>query len=127
MGGTGTRWVVSGRHEDSIKKFQEQAEVNADEMLYVIGDATDEAVLDQAGIDRAKGLIAALSNDKDNLVATIMARQQNAGLRIVTRCTDQKYSDRMVKAGANSTGSPNRIGGMRLASQALRPHLCDFP
>jgi voltage-gated potassium channel len=95
-------------------------------MLYVIGDATDEELLLQAGLDRAKGLIAALASDKDNLVITVVARQKNPTIRIVTRCTDMRYSERMIKVGANSTVSPNRIGALRLASEMLRPTVVSF-
>jgi voltage-gated potassium channel len=121
--------VVVESHEDNIKKFQDPLGTGArafDKMLYVIGDATDDAVLDQAGLKRAKGIIAALANDKDNLVITVMVRQQNEHVRIVARCTDPKYAERMSKAGANSTVSPNRIGGMRMASEVLRPHVVGF-
>src|SRR5207248_7519198 len=90
------------------------------DLPYVIGDATDDLVLEQAGITRAKGLIAALSVDKDNLVITVMVRQKSPNIRIVARCTDLKYADKMSKAGANSVVSPNRIGGLRLASEVLR-------
>jgi voltage-gated potassium channel len=95
-------------------------------MLYVIGDATDEGVLLQAGLDRAKGLISTLASDKDNLVITVVARQKNPAIRIVSRCTDLRYSDRMLKVGANSTVSSNRIGALRLASEMLRPHVVSF-
>jgi len=123
---TGTPYVVVESHEDNIKKFREHAGADFDEMLYVIGDATDEAVLDQAGLARARGLISALAGDKDNLVTTVMARQKSAKVRIVTRCTDPRFSERMMKAGANATVSPNRIGGMRMASEVLRPHVVSF-
>lgn len=123
---TGTAYVVVETHEDNINKFKEHAGEDYKEMLYVIGDATDEEILTQAGIERAKGMIAGLATDKDNLVITVMVRQQNPGIRIVARCTDQKFSERMLKAGANSTVSPNRIGGLRLASELLRPHVVSF-
>ena len=123
---TGTPFVVVETHEDNINKFREHAGEAYKEMLYVIGDATDEEVLTQAGIERAKGMIVGLAADKDNLVITVMARQQNPGIRIVARCTDQRFSERMLKAGANSTVSPNRIGGLRLASELLRPHVVSF-
>jgi len=123
---TGTPFVVVETHEDNISKFREHAGEAYKEMLYVIGDATDEEVLTQAGIERAKGMIVGLAADKDNLVITVMARQQNPGIRIVARCTDQRFSERMLKAGANSTVSPNRIGGLRLASELLRPHVVSF-
>ncbi len=123
---TGTPFVVVEAHEDNITKFREHAGEAFKEMLYVIGDATDEEVLVQAGLERAKGMIVGLAADKDNLVITVMVRQQNPAIRIVARCTDQKFSERMLKAGANSTVSPNRIGGLRLASELLRPHVVSF-
>src|SRR5437667_3904378 len=94
--------------------------------LYIIGDATDDDVLTQAGIARARGLIVALSADKDNLVIIVMVRQMNPKIRIVARCTDPKFSEKMLKAGANSTVSPNHIGGLSMASEVLRPHVVSF-
>lgn len=123
---THTPFMVIETAEENIKKLQQSAPGQYDEVLYLIGDATDETVLDEAGIDRAKGVIFALATDKDNLVATIIARQRNAHLRIITRCIETRYADRMMKAGADSTVSPNRIGGMRMASEALRPHVVGF-
>jgi voltage-gated potassium channel len=121
---TGTPYVAVESHPDNLRKFQEL--VDDKELLFVVGDAADASVLDQAGIAHAQGLITALPSDKDNLVVTVMARQQNSHLRIVARCTDLKFSERLIKAGANSTVSPNHIGGMRMASEALRPHVVTF-
>jgi len=114
---------VSGGAVDRLREDQSGAYAD---MLYVIGDATDEGVLLQAGLDRARGLISTLASDKDNLVITIVARQKNPAIRIVSRCTDLRYSDRMLKVGANSTVSSNRIGALRLASEMLRPHVVSF-
>ncbi len=121
---TKTPFVVIEAQEEGVKRLREHPEFA--EVLFVVGDATDEEILDKAGIERAKGLISALAGDKDNLVVTVMARQKNAHVRIVTRYTDEKYADRMLKAGANSAVSPNTIGGMRLASEVLRPHVVGF-
>jgi voltage-gated potassium channel len=121
---TETPFVAVDVNEDNIKKLQ--AQPGEKELLYVIGDAADAAILDKAGVANARGLISALPSDKDNLVITVMARQQNSHLRIVARCTDLKFSERMRKAGANSTVSPNHIGGLRMASEALRPHVVSF-
>lgn len=121
---TETPFVAVESHPDNLKKFQEQT--GNKDLLFVVGDAADAAVLDQTGIAHAQGLIAALPSDKDNLVVTVMARQQNPNLRIVARCTDLKFSERLIKAGANSTVSPNHIGGLRMASEALRPHVVSF-
>ena len=123
---TGTPFVVIESHEDSILRFQEHESGRYKEILYIIGDATDEAVLDEAGLDKARGVIAAVSSDKDNLVITVMVRQNNAKVRIVARCADVKFADRMLRAGANTAVSPNAIGGMRMASEALRPHVTNF-
>jgi voltage-gated potassium channel len=120
---TGTPYVVIEAHEETVQKFRE----TQNDLLYVIGDATDEAVLDRTGVGHAKGLIAGLSADKDNLVITFLVRQKNRSIRIVARCSDEaRFSERMLKAGADSTVSPNRIGGLRLASQVLRPHVVEF-
>lgn len=120
---TGTPFVVIETHEEAVQRFRETQR----DVLYVIGDATDEAILDHTGVARAKGLIAGLSTDKDNLVITFLVRQKNPTIRIVARCSDEaKFSDRMLKAGADSTVSPNRIGGLRLASEVLRPHVVEF-
>jgi voltage-gated potassium channel len=123
---TGTDFVVVEGNAEVIKKFREHHGAAADNTLVLVGDATDEEVIAEAGLDRARGLIAALSSDKDNLVIIVMARQVRDDLRIVARYTDPKFADRMTKAGANSTVSPNRIGGLRLASEAVRPHVVGF-
>ncbi len=123
---TGSPYVVIESHEDALTKLREQPDGAYKDMLYIVGDATDEAVLEQAGLVRAAGIIVALANDKDNLVITVVVRQNNPKLRIVARCADLKFVDRMIKAGANTTVSPNNIGGMRMAAEALRPHVVSF-
>lgn len=123
---TGTHYVVIESHEDNVKRFREHTGAEFEDMLYIIGDATDEEVLEAAGVIHANGLLTMLAQDKDNLVITVMVRQKNPDIRIVARCTDLKFSERMQKAGANSVVSPNKIGGMRLASEVLRPHVVGF-
>jgi voltage-gated potassium channel len=123
---TNTPFVLIEHQEDSIKRFREQQAGAMDDMLYIIGDATDEEVLETAGVDKAVGLLTTLPQDKENLVVIVLVRQKNQTIRIVSRCTDLKYSERMMKAGANSVVSPNHIGGLRLASEVLRPHVVGF-
>ena len=123
---TKTPFVVIESNADNIKRFQEHESGSYREILYVVGDATDEIALDAAGLDRAGCVIAAVNSDKDNLVITVMVRQNNPKLRIVARYADIKFADRMLRAGANTTVSPNVIGGLRLASEALRPHVTSF-
>ncbi|HTC93058.1 MAG TPA: potassium channel protein [Terriglobales bacterium] len=121
---TGTPFVIVETHQENIQKLLEHKDLS--NLLYIIGDATDDEVLTEAGISRARGLIVALSADKDNLVIIVMVRQMNPKIRIVARCTDPKFSEKMLKAGANSTVSPTHIGGLRMASEMLRPHVVSF-
>ncbi len=123
---TGTPFVVIEHDGETVKRFLEHAPEVYRELPYLVGDATDEETLDTAGVERARGVIAGLAADKDNLVITVVVRQKNPSVRIVARCTDPKFSDRLMKAGANSTVSPNRIGGLRMASEVMRPHVVGF-
>jgi voltage-gated potassium channel len=126
LSATGTPHVVVELHEENVKKLRELHPESFEDLLWVIGDATEEEVLEKAGIARAKGLISALPHDKDNLVVTVVARQRFPQLRIVARSADKRFSDRMLRAGANATVSPTRIGGLRLASEAIRPAVVSF-
>jgi len=122
---TETPYVVVDLSEDSLEKSRDLHSETLN-VLYVIGDATEEDVLEKAGLDRARGLIAALPNDKDNLVITVIVRQRFPQMRIVARAADKKFADRMMRAGASSTVSPSQIGGLRLASEVIRPHVVRF-
>ncbi len=123
---TRTPFVVIDLSEENVRKMQElHAELSRD-LPYVVGDATEEETLEKCGLNRAKGLVTALPLDKDNLVVTVLVRQRSPRLRIVARATDRKFGDRMMKAGASATVSPSQIGGLRMASEALRPHAVGF-
>jgi len=123
---THTPFVVVDMVHEAITRAQEHHHDLYQDLLYVIGDATDEKTLLQAGLDKAVGLISVLPSDKDNLVITVVVRQRNHVVRIVSRCTHLGYAERMIKAGANATVSPNHIGGLRMASEVLRPHVVNF-
>lgn len=123
---TGTQYVAVDLHEDLLKKVAETHPDLFREMLYVIGDATEEETLTRAGIEHANGLITALPEDKDNLVVTVIAHQAFPNLRIVARAADQKFAERMLRAGAKATVSPSHIGGLRMASELIRPQVVGF-
>ncbi len=109
------------------EKLQELVERHPEVVVpYVVGDATVDFVLLEAGIERARGLVAALREDKDNLFVVITARAANPAARIVARSGDLRVFELMKKAGANAAVSPNFIGGMRLASELLRPNVVEF-
>ena len=93
---------------------------------YIEGDATSEEALVKAGIAKARGVVTALREDKDNLVVTFMARQLNPNTRIVSRGFNAAMRDRLIYAGASAVVFPNRIGGLRLVSELVRPHVVGF-
>jgi voltage-gated potassium channel len=95
-------------------------------VLTLQGDATSDAVLESAGIRRAKGLLAALHADKDNLFVVLSARALNPDLRIVAQADEESARDKLVRAGADSVVFPHSIGGMRMASEMVRPNVVDF-
>lgn len=93
---------------------------------YIAGDATDDDVLASANLAMASGLVAAMANDKDNLYLVVSARQINAQARIVARGSNLQVLEKLRKAGADTVVSPNYIGGMRMASELVRPHVVRF-
>jgi voltage-gated potassium channel len=123
---TGTHYAVVDLREESIKKVGETHPDLFRDMLYVVGDATEEEILSKAGIEHANGIITALPEDKDNLVVTVVAHQNLPNLRIVARSSDQKFAERMLRAGARATVSPSHIGGLRMASELIRPQVVGF-
>lgn len=96
------------------------------EYAYLVGDATDDDVIAQTNITAARGLVAALSQDKDNLYLTVAARQAHPQLRIVARCAELSHVEKLRRSGADAVVSPNFIGGMRLVSEMLRPAVVRF-
>lgn len=96
------------------------------EFLYVEGDATDDDVLIRAGVKQAKGLVTCLSRDQDNLFVVISAKNLNPKIRVVSKAVENNSPDKLITAGADEVVLPDHIGGIRLASGILEPHLIDF-
>ena len=96
------------------------------EYSYLVGDATDDDILAQLNLPQARGLVAALSSDKDNLYLSVAGRQANPQLRIVARCAEISHVEKIKRAGADAVVSPNFIGGMRLVSEMVRPAVVGF-
>lgn len=90
------------------------------------GDATSDEILEKAGISRAKALVASLNNDANNLYAVLSARQLNPDLHIVARAITHDSHEKLIRAGADKTVSPNEIGGYRMASMLLKPNVIAF-
>lgn len=94
--------------------------------LAVEADASSEAVLKRVGIERARGFIAAVSTDAENVYAVLTARLLKPDLFIIGRAETDDAKSKLVRAGADRVLSPYQIGGLQLAQTALRPAVVDF-
>lgn len=97
-----------------------------DKVLYLSGDASDEAVLHKAGILRAKGLIAVLATDTDNVFLVLTARQLNPDLYIIARASRDDSKLKLQAAGANKVESPYEMGAVSMAQRIIRPTVTNF-
>jgi len=95
-------------------------------ILYVLGDASDEATLRAVGISQANVLVAALTSDAENVFVILSARQMNPTLRIIGRAQDRSAQKKLLKAGATRVICPQIIGASRMADIVLRPAVVDF-
>jgi voltage-gated potassium channel len=110
-----------------VDKNPSSSELGDDpDVPFVTGDAVEESVLKEAGIERAKGLIAALPEDTGNVFVVLTARQMNPGLKIVSKASDELTKRKILKAGADRVIAPYQIAGRRIASTILRPSVVNF-
>jgi voltage-gated potassium channel len=92
----------------------------------IVGDATLESTLHDAGVSRARGLAACLPDDADNVYVVLTARGLNPGLHIVARAVEEQAEPKLVRAGANRVIAPVIIGGHRMAQALTKPAVADF-
>jgi voltage-gated potassium channel len=90
------------------------------------GDCSDDETLVKAGIQRAAGILVCTDDDKLTLVTTVLARQLNPKVRVIARASTDKAAARLRQAGADGVVLPAQIGGMRLASEMVRPNVVSF-
>ena len=95
-------------------------------MLGVAADSTRDETLRQVGVDRARGLVAALATDADNLFVLLSAKGLNPKIYVATRAAEEGAEEKMRRAGADSVFAPYSITGHRLAQSLLRPHVVQF-
>jgi len=114
---TGQQIVVIDRDPARIQGLQHAT---------VVGDVTDDRILEAAGIARARALIAALDTDADNVYVTLSARALRPDLVIIARARTDASKSKLVRAGADRAVNPQLIGGRRMAAFALQPHVAEF-
>lgn len=112
-------FVVIERNEQKVLALPQDFPI-------IHGDGTEEEVLQQAGIERARGLVTVLHSDADNLFVTLTARDLNPKLFIIARYEEPRSELKLLRAGADKVISPYIIGGTRMAMAVLKPAVIDF-
>ncbi|WP_158975840.1 TrkA family potassium uptake protein [Cellulophaga sp. L1A9] len=112
-------FVIIEKDKEIIERFEEN-------LLFVEGDANDDEILLEAGIERAKFLITALPDDAMNLFVVLSSRQLNKDLFIISRASLLNSQKKLLFAGANKVIMPDKIGGDHMASLVVMPDLITF-
>ena len=113
-------FVVIEKDEKKIEHLERE------QLLYLAGDATDEEVLLQAGLERAKGLVTAVSSDADNVFITLTAKGLMPDIFLLSRAADLKNERKLLRAGATRVVCPYNMGGSRMADILKKPTVVDF-
>ena len=113
-------FVVIEKDKDLIERLQ------SDNVPYVIGNANEDDILLQAGVDRASCFISALPSDADNLFVVLSTRQINKNINIISRASQESSYEKLKLAGANNVILPDKIGGDHMASLVVVPGLMEF-
>lgn len=116
------KFVVVDKDEQALSQTVQEFP----DIVYLEGDATREEVLKEAGVERARGLLAIIGNDADNVYVVLTARFLNSHLRIVARAIQPEAIEILKRAGADYVICPQKIGGSRMAAAALRPQVSSF-
>ena len=113
-------FLVVDRNEARVAKATDAG------MLAIVADATRDDSLREAGVVKAKGLIAALPSDAENLFIILSAKTLNPRLTVVTRASEEEAEEKMRRAGADTVFTPYAMTGRQLADSLLRPHVVEF-
>ncbi len=113
-------FVLIEKDEKKVAEFIEKGD------LVIVGDATSEEILRQAGVSRAKGLASCLADDAANVYVVLTARGMNAYLHIVARAVEEEAEPKLIRAGASRVVAPTIIGSQTMARALLKPAIADF-
>lgn len=114
------QFVIIEKDDNHIQQLKEK------NYNYIHGDATEDDILIDAGIQNAVGLVAVLSNDIANVYATLTARGLNDKLKIIVRADDESSRQKLLKAGADKVILPYEISGFRITQALLKPKVIDY-
>ncbi len=119
---TNRRVVLVIPEEDSLSSYDDALEG----VPRIVGDPSDDSVLLSAGLSRGAGVVACMESDKDNLLIVLTARRLAPTTRIVAATARADTDVKLRAAGADAVVCPNRTGGMRMASELIRPRVVSF-
>lgn len=114
------QFVIIEKDKNVIQRLE------MDNVPYVVGNANDDEILLQAGVDRASCFISAMPNDADNLFVVLSTRQMNKNINIISRASQESSYEKLKFAGANNVILPDKIGGDHMASLVVVPGLMEF-
>jgi voltage-gated potassium channel len=117
---TGRDFVVIEKNREKIRGLGESG------VMCVEGDATHDAVLLKAGIQKAKGFITSLHSDAENLFVVITAKRLNPSLRVISKAVEEESEQKIRMVGADGVIMPDFIGGLRMVSEMVRPSVVNF-
>ena len=112
--------VVIEKDEEMIPTLER------DKIHYLVGDASDEELLEKAGINKAKALVAALATDTANVFLVLTVRQLNPDIHIMARASSPQVRKKLIVAGANRVESPYDTGAVSMGLKLLRPNVSNF-
>ena len=119
---TGRRYVIIESNKEAIERYLEKCP----DALWAHADSSEDSALTEAGIEHAAGVFAVTGDDSKNLVITLSAKLLNPAARVVARCHEINYIDKIRKVGADAIVSPDFTGGMRIVSSMIRPQVVSF-
>lgn len=114
-------FVIIESNNDVINSFPEQLGYR-----FVLGNATLDEVLIDAGIKQAHTVITALPQDSDNVFITLTARELNPSINIIAKATEESSERKLRRAGASHVVMPDRLGGMHMANLITKPYVIEF-
>lgn len=116
----GVPFVVIERDNDAVPEMEEHG------YLHLVGDASSDDLLKQAGVENARGLIAVVSSDAENVYTTLTAKSINPEISVVARALTDESEPKLKKAGADRVIKPYEMVGHRIAQLIIRPTMIEF-
>lgn len=117
----GQQVLVIERDKEIIERYLAEEKI-----LYLEGDATDDNILQKAGVERAKALVTTLSKDADNLFVVISARTLSNSIKLISRASTESTEKKLRAVGVNSVVMPEGVGGGHMASLVMNPNIVEF-